>query len=600
MKHLTALLLLCGYSCALHAQLPGFEWGNYSTGSGDIATSTYATCYDHSGNSFVLGAFNNQSGTLDIDPSPNVVALNGYVGMFVAKYGPAGQLLWGRQIQVTTMQIQSSVTPRGIACDDSGNVYITGAVMDVYIDFDMASPSNPIHTTSGGFDLFLAKYSSSGNFAWSMLLGSTSHEEGTSLCVLGDKLFMVGRYGCNTDFDPGPGTHIPPVTQLCVAGFLACYTVNGDFLWEDSFCGPSMSDAGYALLSSVRLDSHNDLIICGRLGGVVDFNPGPGLDTLSVLPTGGVDGVFAKFDTAGNFIFAKALVTIAEYIYPYMDVDRDDNIIIAGSFNGIVDFDPSAGVYTDTALNYNASMGNDAFIAKYDKDGNFLWEKSFGTPGAEDIVCVTTNSANHILVGGYFTDVMDVDCGPGVYTLTDVNNNSSSVVTDGFAVQYDENGNIIFGFVVSGFSYDAVSGIACYNDKFVITGNFSQTWDFDPTAGTATLPAAVAYGINYFHVQYFDAALAASVAAHTASEGSVTVFPVPATATVNFAFASLPVAPVAVVLYSADGKTVLAQQAQTASNMLTVDVSSLAAGMYVAEIVHDGLRETKLIVVAPE
>lgn len=584
-----------GASFSLHAQLPEFGWADYSTGTAGVATYAYSSCYDRNGNSFVLGAFNNQSGTLDIDPSANTMLLNGYVGMWIAKFDTAGQMLWGKQIQVSTMQVQSSVTPRNIACDDSGNVYITGAVVDVYLDFDLANASNPIDTTSGGFDLFLAKYTPSGNLAWSMLLGATAHEEGNSLCFLGDKIYIAGQYGCFTDFDPGPGTHIPPISQFCVSGFLACYTTNGDFVWQNSFCGPSLSDAGYGIPFSVRLNSDNDLIICGRMGGVVDYNPGPGLDTLSVQPSGGADAFFAKFDTAGNFIFAKGLVTVSDYIFPVMDVDSDDNIIIAGGFSGIVDFDPSAGVYTDTAVNYSMNTGTDGFIAKYDSDGNFLWEKSFGTIGTEDLTTVATDSANHILIGGQFTDVMDVDCGPGVYTLTDVNN--GNMVTDGFAAKYDENGNIVFGFVVSGFAYDHVASVACHEDKLIITGKFSQTWDFDPTAGTATIPVVTTNGANYFHAQYYDTALVASVGLHATPAPEVAVYPVPAGATLIFSFATLQNSAVDVVLYSLDGKAVLTQNSQATNNVLTVDVSSLAAGTYLAEIVHDGIRETKKVMV---
>lgn len=526
MKKIYVFFLLVIISLSVKAQLPEFEWANYSTGSGNVATYAYASCYDNSGNSFVLGAFNNQSSTLDIDPSPSVVSLSGYVGMFIAKYDPTGQMLWGKQIQITTMQVQSSVSPRNIACDDSGNVYITGGLVDVYVDFDLSSALNPIDTTSGGFDLFLAKYTPAGNLDWSLLLGSTAHEEGNSIVCDGNNVYLGGQYGCGTDFDPGPGTHIPPISQFCVSGFLACYTSNGDFVWQNSYCGPSLSSAGYAIPENVAMDSHHDLIICGKLGGVVDFNPGAGLDTLSVQPTGGADGYFAKYDTSGNFIFAKALVTISDYVYPVMTVDRSDNIVIAGGFSGIVDFDPSSGVYKDTSTNYNLNTGTDGFIAKYDNNGIFLWEKSFGTMGTEDLVTVATDSADHIFIGGQFTDVMDVDCGPGTYTLSDVNNGTT---LDGFAVKYDENGNVVFGFVVSGFAYDNVSSIACYEDKFIATGKFSQAWDFDPTAGVQTVLPVTTNGNNYFHVQYYDTALVAAVPPIISNSSRISVYPNPAT-----------------------------------------------------------------------
>jgi hypothetical protein len=598
MKRIFLFFLPAIFSASAFAQLPLYEWADYSTGTAGVSTYAYSSCYDHSGNSFVLGAFNNQNGTLDLDPSSDSVLLNGYVGMWIAKYDPAGQMVWGKQIQITTMQVQSSVTPRNITCDDSGNVYITGAVVDVYIDFDLDNASNPIDTTSGGYDLFLAKYSAAGNLSWSLVLGSTAHEEGNSLAFFGDKLYMVGQYGCNTDFDPGPGTHVPPITQLCVSGFLACYTTNGDFVWQNSYCGPSLSDAGYGIAQTVRMDSNHDLIICGRLGGVVDLNTGIGLDTLSVQPTGGADGFFAKFDTSGNFIFAKALVTVSDYMFQYMDLDKDDNIIIAGSFNGIVDFDPSPAVYTDTAMNYSLNTGTDGFIAKYDNNGNFLWEKSFGTTETEDIGTIATDTAGHILIGGQFTDPFDADFGPGVYTLTDVNN--GSLVLDGFTVKYDENGNFIFGFVVSGFAYDYVGSVACYNDKIITTGKFSQAWDFDPTAAVQMIPAVTTNGNNYFHVQYYDSALVAGVPRVDREISTINVFPVPAATTILIEFITLENSSVEVAIYSCDGKIVAVQNSQATNKTISVDISSLTEGTYIAQITHDGITESKVIVVAPE
>ncbi len=565
---LYSILFSCGTSFAQSA-LPVIEWANYATGTPGVATYSYSSCYDRNGNSFILGAFNNQSGTLDIDPSANTCLLNDYVGMFIAKYDPNGSMLWGKQIDITTLQMQSSVTPRNIACDDSGNVYITGALTDVNVDFDMANASNPVLTTAGGFDLFLAKYSPVGNLVWAFLLGSTAHEEGLSMVSYGDKLYIAGQYGCFTDFDPDTGTHVPPISQFCVSGFLACYTTNGDFVWQNSYCGPSLSAAGYGIPNTVRMDSNYDLVICGRMGGVVDYNPGAGLDTLSVQPTGGSDGFFAKFDTSGNFIFAKSLATITDMVFPYLDVDGNDNIIIAGSFNGIVDFDPSASVYTDTASDYLVSGATDVFLAKYNSSGSLLWEKSFGRTGYEDLVTLAVDDANHILLGGQFGDSVDIDFGSGVYMLYDPLNNNG--LTDAFAIKYDENGNILFGFSISGASYDRVSSVSCYNEQFIISGTHTATWDFDPTSGTYTVPALTTNGPNYFHAQYFDTAMAISVPELFVDNG-LFAYPNPCT---EYLYVPSANEFESYTIVDAQGRIVVSSKSNS-----TIDVSSLAPGVY--------------------
>ena len=81
-------------------------------------------------------------------------------------------------------------------------------------------------------------------------------------------------------------------------------------------------------------------------------------------------------------------------------------------------------------------------------------------------------------------------------------------------------------------------------------------------------------------------------------KSTVTAYPVPATSNLNFQFPTLVNESVDVVFYSLDGKSVLTRNSQAVNNVVSVDVSVLAEGMYIAEIIHDGVRETKRIAVA--
>ncbi|HKR06232.1 MAG TPA: hypothetical protein VJY62_16470, partial [Bacteroidia bacterium] len=48
-------------------------------------------------------------------------------------------------------------------------------------------------------------------------------------------------------------------------------------------------------------------------------------------------------------------------------VDGTGNVIVGGTFNGTVDFDPGAGIHTMD------SWSNEGYVAKYDAQGNFIW-----------------------------------------------------------------------------------------------------------------------------------------------------------------------------------------------------------------------------------
>ncbi len=54
-------------------------------------------------------------------------------------------------------------------------------------------------------------------------------------------------------------------------------------------------------------------------------------------------------------------------------VDGENNTYVAGTFAGIVDFDPGPGVANQTSLGLN-----DTFVAKYSSTGVLLWAHRLG------------------------------------------------------------------------------------------------------------------------------------------------------------------------------------------------------------------------------
>lgn len=83
-------------------------------------------------------------------------------------------------------------------------------------------------------------------------------------------------------------------------------------------------------------------------------------------------------------------------------------------------------------------------------------------------------------------------------------------------------------------------------------------------------------------------------------DSHVSAYPVPATSTVNFAFSSLENSEVNIVLHSLDGKTVLTQNSQAANNVVSIDVSSLPEGVYIAEIFYNGIVASRMIAITGE
>lgn len=161
--------------------------------------------------------------------------------------------------------------------------------------------------------------------------------------------------------------------------------------------------------------------------------------------------------------------------------DNAGNIMVTGSFNGTVDFDPSG-----ITKNLSTTSGSQIFLAKYDADGNYIWAFSLGGTGNSYYSagkCITTDAVGNIFVTGNFYGA-NVDFDPS----TNVNSISSKGGSDIFVAKYDANGNYKWALGIGGtLNVDQGNSlITDANGNTYVTGLFWGKYvDFDPGAGNA-------------------------------------------------------------------------------------------------------------------
>src|SRR5437764_6726918 len=81
------------------------------------------------------------------------------------------------------------------------------------------------------------------------------------------------------------------------------------------------------------------------------------------------------FAQAPNWQWAKSIGGAGMDVGNSIAVDASGNVYTTGSFEGIVDFNPGAGVF-----NLTSSGLTDMFISKLDAYGNFVWAKAIDGP----------------------------------------------------------------------------------------------------------------------------------------------------------------------------------------------------------------------------
>ncbi|MCX6645439.1 MAG: hypothetical protein NTY09_03650 [bacterium] len=158
-------------------------------------------------------------------------------------------------------------------------------------------------------------------------------------------------------------------------------------------------------------------------------------------------------------------------------INPADNIYIAGSYCGIVDFDPGVGVdkhISTVGMNYTA----DAYISCFDSSGIFQWARTWGGIGSETCFDIAIDATGYIYVTGFYTGTADFD--PGVGT----DNHTSNGLNDAFLSKFDQSGNFLWTRSWGGTQQDVGYGVAVDNvDGVYVTGAYQGNVDFDPGAG---------------------------------------------------------------------------------------------------------------------
>jgi hypothetical protein len=332
-----------------------------------------------------------------------------------------------------------------IALDNSGNVYVTGFVTN--------GPGNE--------DGFLTKWDSSGNPIWSKIIAGSGHDAEHGVTVDGaGNVYVSGAYSATVEFNPGNSA-----ADLTSEGlsdiFVIKYDADGNFIWVKSVGGTS-SDGGYGITTDVN----GNVYVTGIYVDTVDFDPGVGVSTLS--SAGFADVFVLKLDSAGNLLWAKSMGGPgSDYSYD-IAVDGSGNVFTTGFFNDTADFDPGAGTSNLTSLGQS-----DIFISKLDSTGDFVWARRAGGASSDVGVEITLDDSGNVYSAANF------------YGLVSPANNDTLIS------KLDTDGNWLWTKGVGGVGFDASYGIALDEaGNIYTTGEFSDTVDFDPGAGTSSLTSA--------------------------------------------------------------------------------------------------------------
>lgn len=366
-----------------------------------------------------------------------------------------------------------------LVTDAAGAVFVTGTFTGS-VDFDPSAGTNAL-VSLGGKDVFVAKYSATHALVWVAQLGGPGDEAALALALdPGGEVVVAGWYEGSPDFDPGSGLAVLP-SAGGRDGFVVKLSATGSLTWARRFGG--LADDR---LVDVTTDA-GAVYAAGEFEGAADGQPtghtpiaAPGADLDAVILSFALDGSPTGAIPFGGLALDRAtgVAVNAGFLY------------VGGTFNGSVDFDPTAGITALTPFG-----GADGFLASYTTAGALQWVHPLGGTTEDGVRAVGVGNGL-IQAAGTFTGTADFDPGPGITAGVSLG------LEDGFVAQFDATGALSSLLTLGGTAADSVTATVAGGGDLIVTGTFASAVDFDPGAGTTALTPVVLGGTDAFVARY--------------------------------------------------------------------------------------------------
>lgn len=433
-------------------------------GANDINNSVSV---DGSGNVYVAGAF---EGTVDFDPNPSInfpLTSAGSKDIFFAKYSSTGALIWANRIGSTGIDEAKFIRVNNV----TNEVYLAGVFQNT-VDFNPASAVANL-TSAGGYDVFFARYSSTGTLQYSRKIGNANNESISAMAINSNGEFIIsGNFSGTVDFDPNPAPATFNMTATGTDMFIARYSSTFTFMNAYRNAGVSITDINY--------ENSNAIFLTGNVSGSsfdIDFTT----STALVASTSGSlsDVYVSKYDASFAHQWSKLFSGTTGNRYGRRMALTGSNLIVTGYHFGDVDLDPSLSASLTAA-----SVGSDFFVSILSNStGTFV--NGFNIGGANDEIAndVCTDNSGNIYLAGVFTGTTDFDPSANTTLLTSNGND------DIFFAKYSPTGSFLFANKIGASGNQGASEIALYApDDLYIAGNISGTGiDFDPSSNSAII-----------------------------------------------------------------------------------------------------------------
>ena len=393
-----------------HRSLEGIQ-GQYS-----FILDMFELKIDSDGGFMVCGSYR---GWCDFDPDEEEeYIVNGGLVMstFVLKLDLNGNFDW---VQVISPDANHPLNSGfeykfgGMELDTDNNVYLAGSVKGNW-DFD----PDPVDTSFTymqypfGYDGFLVKLSSTGDFVWKQIFGSPGyyHADNVNMIKRGldNDLYMGCTYYDSIHVDIAGQdvllNHPPGVNDDDIDFFMSKMDTAGQIEWVTRLVGN-----GLQTISDLEVDENGEIYACASYTGSITLSPFvPGTYVNSnynsssglLLP----DACLIKYTSNGEPIYGITISSPDSDFFTEIEMD-DENVYLGGSIGDSVYIGIDYVGYSEIPSDFYYDDKRGA-VLKFTKSGATEWVQRFECKGRSSVSDILVDG-NNLYSAGSFSDEID-------------------------------------------------------------------------------------------------------------------------------------------------------------------------------------------------
>ncbi|KOP36267.1 hypothetical protein DBB36_08060 [Flavobacterium sp. WLB] len=255
-------------------------------------------------------------------------------------------------------------------------------------------------------------------------------------------------------------------------GIIFKFDKNGNRLWGTYYAGTQ-----FVYIYGIKTDSQNNILITGYTGSETNIST---VGSFQPNLRGSSDAFLVKFNSNGVRQWGTYFGGEDSDYATKLDIDINDNVYIVGTTSSKTNIAVNSNFQTE--LSYSASpygINTDAFIAKFNLNGNLIWGTYLGGDGNDNLSAITIKGS--YLVAGGSTKSTNNMATTGVFQEKP----NSNFPGDGYVCKFSLNGERIWGTYYGGSSpMEEIKSVKIDNEENIYIGGYTYSSDNITTSGT--------------------------------------------------------------------------------------------------------------------